>query len=125
MKYKIELKTLIFFILMVFLNSCSDPLYFKKIKTKQFEVKWYYFSHFSSDSPYFVDVSNGKSNVTICKSYNIIDVNIINEDSILISFNEKPMLRGEVPLLLDSIFGMKVIYDTTEFIKYKKMKTFK
>lgn len=122
-----QFTTFILVLIIFHLISCNNatPLYFKRIETRNYKIDWYYFSHYTSSSPFFVEVKKNDSSIVICKSYNIIDVNIINEDSIKILFNEKPMLRGETPILMPTVFDLSVVYDTTLYIEYNRMPTFK
>lgn len=101
--------------MMVGCTGDDVPLFYKIIKTNNYELRWYYYSRITSDSPDYVDIKKGGKVVTVCKSFNLFDVNIINEDTVRLVFIDKPMLRGEAPLIVDTAIGLTIIADTINY----------
>ena len=69
------MKVVLVLFAILFLSSCDifqdKPLYYKIIKTERAELKWYYYSRLTNNSPEFVDVTSQGKTVTICEVCNI------------------------------------------------------
>lgn len=108
--------TIVIFLLIVFCISCnSKPLYFKKIITPEYEVRWYYYSYITSESPDYVEVFVDNQSTIVCESDNISDVNIINGDSLVIYFPGKPCLYDGDAIFDTNVSGLKIVVDTVVF----------
>lgn len=111
-------------IIMVACNPKPEPLFFKKIKTKNFELNWYYFSYLSNESPDIIDMKRGEETYNICKSPNIYDVNIFGEDSVLITFIDSPKFAEGNNLLVNQLFNIPIRIDSIPNSKFYKSKPF-
>lgn len=96
--------------------SCNKkPLYFKKITTPKCEVQWYYYSHITSESPNYVEVSVGNQTDIICESDNIADVNVIDGDSIILYFYGSPSLYNGSAQCKTSVNGLAISIDSLTY----------
>jgi hypothetical protein len=90
-----------------------EKLFFKKIETPNITLEWYFHSLITSNtSDYVVLIKNDKTD-TICISDNIHDVNILNEDTILLTFYGHPSNDLNSVEINQDILGCTIIIDTT------------
>ena len=116
-----------YYILVIFIFSSCFPSFspqkklIKRIETDKAKIEWYgYIGILDQNFPDLVIFSNKSINDTICRGFNIAEVNIIN-NNILIGFYGKQNIRNDMALKID---GYNIIIDTT-FLQIDKDHAFR
>jgi hypothetical protein len=114
-KTKLIMKTYIILILSCTLLSCTfkdSKIVRKSIDYKDINVKWYYYSYISNNSPDIVEVTKD-STVEIYRASLMISDVLVKDNNITIKgFGPTHGIR-ETEEVLSEAFGYKIVIDTT------------
>jgi hypothetical protein len=92
--------------------SPIENLYYKRIKIKNYQIEWFFYSTLSNTSPDFLTISYGILQDTIYEGNKLHGVTVSDNEELILKFAGEPSRISNISLI-EKKYNLKILLDTS------------